>query len=820
MIKKLLSVLVILTMLLCVPVFAEELYPDMVLIGRTTLPIPESGKAQHEYSAAYLTGDGQLVYTDEILLDVTSLPDGVKFDSGILTVFDNAKENSSFSFVLTPPENQPKLHQKKVNITLDYNLISNGLFNEYPENSGWDVRNSSDFTLENGVLTFDYHEDYTATYLLTQEENISLKGGKLYEVSFDIKGGSDSHNGTNIVYPEILGNSAVIYLENPFSEDWTTITAPLKTSFDNDFIFSLAITMDESHDPISLRNLSLKPSYKRPVGLSVSIPQSFTVPKTSDITTPLDILVLDQEGEIVATPLSFESFDKDENVRIEDGILTITTSALPGIYEFSVFVTEKSEICQNFYIRITDSGIDNGNFESEQSDSSWLASGDGEYKIIRENRNSYASFTPNSNVGIMYNNAFVSFKAEENYVFKADLKNKFSDTHLEVTFIIEDLDNPDNLILCAYFIPNTRWNTYKAVFTPEYDINGRFIVAVNVPEGSDEQILYMDDIEVIPAVISAKDVRIRGQAKVGNTVKGVYAFVNNFDGESATVTNWGLSENPDGPYKILSYSNMEEIELTEDMAGLYLRYEVTPISLTAGILGETVYSKPIKVTKKNSDVEYKDPSEEKNETPPTPSKPLRDNPEYISPVNISSFYGSENQFSDLEGHWASSDINALAKAKITAGYKDGTFSPDKNVTRAEFCALLVRALSLDEGIYKGDFYDVSPDSWYAGVIQTVYNCSLIRGTGDNTFSPNSPITKEQMITIIMRTFELLEKEIPFTDTADIKDFEAVSPYAADYVKKALGAGIIKGDEAGNLNPSKNTTRAEAAAILCRFLKSV
>ncbi len=822
MIKKILSLLVISGMLLSVPAFALELYPSMVLVGKTSLLIPETGKSEFLYSAAFLTNDGKLVPSDDILIDVSSLPDGVKFDSGLLTVFDHAKEDSSFTFILTPPENQPKLHQTKINVTLGHNLISNGLFNEYPENSGWDTRNSSDFFTKNGALTFDYHENYTATYLLTQEENISLKGGELYEISFDIKGGTDFSESANNIYTEVLGSSAVIYLENPFYPDWTTVTAPLKTDSDGDFIFTLAITPEDSHNPISLKNLSLKPSYKKPVEISISIPQSFSVPKAYDITTPLDILVLDQEGEIMDAPLSFETSDYNENVKVEDGILTITSDAEPGIYEFSVYITSKPEISENFSVRITDSGIDNGNFESEQSDLSWLASGDGEYKILRENRNSYASFTPNSNVGIMYNNAFVSFNAEENYVFKADLRNKFSDTHVEVTFIIEDLDNPDNLILCAYFIPNTRWNTYRAVFTPEYDINGRFIVAVNVPEGSDEQILYIDDIEVVPAVISAENVRIRGQAKVGNTVKGVYDFVNNFDGESASITNWGLSENPEGPYKNLSYSNMTEIELTEDMAGLYLRYEVTPMSLTAGILGETVYSVPIKVTRRNSNIEYKDPTLENPNAPTSPpeNKPLKDNPSYISPVDISSFYGYENLFSDLEGHWSSSDINALAKAKITAGYKDGTFAPDKNVTRAEFCALLIRALSLDEGIYKGGFYDVSPQSWYAGVIQTVYNCSLVKGTGDNTFSPNSPITKEQMIAIIIRTMELMGREILISDTSTLKDFDDASDYSKDYIKKALSKGIIMGDENGLLYPLKNTTRAEAATILCRFLKSI
>lgn len=823
MTRKILALLIISTMLFSVPVFAGELYPDMVLVGKTSLLIPDVGRTEFNYSVSYIDGSGNLVPTDEVLIDVSDLPDGVKYKSGVLTVFDYAEEGSSFTFTLTPPMDQPKLHQKKVTVYLGYNLIDNGLFSNYPKGDGWDMRNSSGFTIDSDVLTFDYHEDYTATYLLTQENKISLRGGELYELSFEIKGGAIDSDFQMNIHPEVLGNSAVIYLENPSFSEWTTVTSPLKPSYDGEFIFSLAVTMDESHSPISLKNISLKSSRKKVVDISVSVPQSFSVPISSDITTPLDILALDQEGEAIEASLSFEAHFENENVRIEDGILTITTEALPGVYDFSVAISKNPELKKDFSIRVTEAGIDNGNFESDQSDSSWLASGDGEYTIIRENRNSYASFTPNSNMGIMYNNALVSFEAEKNYVFKSDLKTKFSDIHLEVTFIIEDMDNPDNLILCSYFIPDTNWDTYKAVFTPENDINGRFIVAVNVPEGSDEQVLYMDNIEVVPALISAEHVKIRGVAKVGNTMLGMYDFVNNFDGESASITNWALAEKPEGPYRTLSYSNVSEIEITEDMAGLYLRYEVTPISLTAGIVGETVYSTPVKVLKKSSNVTYKDPTEEKPDTPPAspPEKPLRDNPSYISPIDISSFYGGENQFADLDGHWASSDINALAKAKITEGYKDGTFSPDKNVTRAEFCALLIRSLSLDESIYKGDFSDVSPQSWYAGVIQTVYNCGLIKGTGDRLFSPNAPITKEQMVTILMRAAEILGKTAPTENAASsLKDFDLVSPYAKDYMLKAIALKIIQGDEAGNINPSKNSTRAEAITILSRFLKSL
>ena len=822
---KLLSFLMALCLVFSffVPAYSAELYPDIILVGHTSLLIPETDKAEYPFTVCYVSADGTLIPTDEAMLDTTPLPDGVNFDlgSGLATVFDYAEEGDSFTVTVTPPASQPKLHIKKYEITLNYNILSNGDFKSAPDGYGWDMKNSSHFTIKNSVLSFDLKKDGSSTYLLMHKDKVSIEEDVLYECSFDIRTFStEKPYEKPSFYSETIGESAVVYLNNPYYPEWTNISIPVRCDEYGNYIFTLAITPEGFPLHVSLKNLTLKKSVSKPTSLAVYLPQSFSVPKTDIITTPLDIYVLDQEGNPTVTEIVYESLTMSEHVTVENEIITITRNALPGEYKFRAYLNRYPDISETFTIRITDSGIDNGNFESDQSDESWLASGEGEYSIIEENSNAYAAFAPNGAVGVMYNNAFVSFKAHQSYVFKSDLKTKYSDIDIFVTFIVEDKDNPENLILCAYFEPDTSWNSYKAVFTPEEDINGRFIVATTVPDGNTEQILYIDDIEVVSAIIAAEHVKIKGNPSRGNTLTASYDFVNNFDGESATVTNWALAPAADGPYTNLSYSNVSEIEVTEDMEGLYLRLEVTPISLTAGIVGETVYSKPLKIQKKHTNVTFEDAEENPTTPEGAPEKiSRRDKPEYISPVTLSTTIPATDVFTDMEGHFAKNDAELLYAVNIVEGYSTGSFAPDKLVTRAEFCAFLMRSLSLEEGIYSGLFSDVSPLSWYAGVVQTIHNCSLISGVSAKEFAPNAPITREQMITIIIRAYNLIKNDTSVVGTElPYSDRDKTSPYALTNITKAHALGLLTDLFVDNLEPQKNATRAEAITVLSRFLR--
>ncbi len=106
-------------------------------------------------------------------------------------------------------------------------------------------------------------------------------------------------------------------------------------------------------------------------------------------------------------------------------------------------------------------------------------------------------------------------------------------------------------------------------------------------------------------------------------------------------------------------------------------------------------------------------------------------------------------FKDLpESHKHRSAVVELIKRGVVAGYEDGTFRPENEITRTEFCALLARTLGYDKDLYKPKklpFSDVSADYWGNGFISFCYEEGLINGMGDGTFAPAAKVTVEQVI---------------------------------------------------------------------------
>lgn len=107
-------------------------------------------------------------------------------------------------------------------------------------------------------------------------------------------------------------------------------------------------------------------------------------------------------------------------------------------------------------------------------------------------------------------------------------------------------------------------------------------------------------------------------------------------------------------------------------------------------------------------------------------------------------------FADLAGHWAKDDVELMAARQIARGVGDGSrFDPDGVITRAQFAALLVRALGLAETQGPSPFTDVAPSAWYAWSVSTAAHEGLILGS-DGQFRPDAPITRQEMAVMIKR----------------------------------------------------------------------
>jgi hypothetical protein len=162
-------------------------------------------------------------------------------------------------------------------------------------------------------------------------------------------------------------------------------------------------------------------------------------------------------------------------------------------------------------------------------------------------------------------------------------------------------------------------------------------------------------------------------------------------------------------------------------------------------------------------------------------------------------------------HWASRALQVLAAKHMVNGVTDSLYNPSGETTRAEFVALLVRALNLEASA--GDvkqFKDVKSDAWYAGSIQAAVKAGIVSGVTADLFAPNAKITRAEMTVLIARALGMKEDADTTDGFADTKD---IPIWAMSYVTAVKKSGLIQGSGNNLFNPQANATRAEAAKLI-------
>lgn len=171
-------------------------------------------------------------------------------------------------------------------------------------------------------------------------------------------------------------------------------------------------------------------------------------------------------------------------------------------------------------------------------------------------------------------------------------------------------------------------------------------------------------------------------------------------------------------------------------------------------------------------------------------------------------------FSDVQGHWAETQIKQWAEKGLAGGYPDGTFKPDKEVTRAEFVALTNRAFEIEKtGVVEG-FSDVKPGQWYYESIAAAKSAGYIGGYSDGTFRPEQTITRQEVASILVRLLGLeqtTEGLAAFTDAGQIPEWSRTS------VGAVAKTGLMGGYPDNTFKATRSITRAEAVVTLDRAL---
>ncbi len=190
-----------------------------------------------------------------------------------------------------------------------------------------------------------------------------------------------------------------------------------------------------------------------------------------------------------------------------------------------------------------------------------------------------------------------------------------------------------------------------------------------------------------------------------------------------------------------------------------------------------------------------------------------------SPYIVSATTGGDTPalaFKDIEGHWAANFINTLAKQGLLGGFSDGTFKPDEQMNRAQYAALLVKALNPTVKRDAIQFSDITADFWAKDVIQQAYRSQFISGFPDHTFRPNANIQRVQVIVSLISGLGLNSADMSVLSLYD--DRNAIPDYAKDEVATATNKGIVVNyPKTKQLNPNNNATRAEVVAMVYQAL---
>lgn len=173
---------------------------------------------------------------------------------------------------------------------------------------------------------------------------------------------------------------------------------------------------------------------------------------------------------------------------------------------------------------------------------------------------------------------------------------------------------------------------------------------------------------------------------------------------------------------------------------------------------------------------------------------------------------NEIKFNDIASHWAKNEIIKMTDSGVINGYADGSFKPDKSITRAEFVKLLTGMLALPNGS-GNTFSDVTADKWFAPFVYAASEYGIINGVTENTFAPDTTITREDAALILYRA--LSKKGVSFNESLGFSDNTQISDYAKTAVGSLTAGEIIKGDN-GLFRPKDSLSRAETVTMLSRI----
>ena len=169
-----------------------------------------------------------------------------------------------------------------------------------------------------------------------------------------------------------------------------------------------------------------------------------------------------------------------------------------------------------------------------------------------------------------------------------------------------------------------------------------------------------------------------------------------------------------------------------------------------------------------------------------------------------------DQFSDVDTNdWYYSNVMRAVELGILSGYTDGTFKPMNNITRRDFAIMLAQSLGHDnDEKATSPFKDVADSDYGVSSIAYLYENEITVGDSNGNFNPDANITRQEAAIMLVKAFEATG-----TSSDLYADDAQIASWAKSFVYTAKAAGLMKGDDHNEFNPTDRLTRAEAASAM-------
>lgn len=175
---------------------------------------------------------------------------------------------------------------------------------------------------------------------------------------------------------------------------------------------------------------------------------------------------------------------------------------------------------------------------------------------------------------------------------------------------------------------------------------------------------------------------------------------------------------------------------------------------------------------------------------------------------------------DVQKHWAKEAIEyCLSKGYFKDIVKDQKFEPEKQITRGEFITVLARFAGAKESNAKTSFTDIDKNMYYAPFVAWAKENNITAGTGNGKFSPDKPISRAEMTTMLYRFLKSIKIDFKSLDkNIDFKDKDKIPSWAKDAIKEMVDFGILNGNDDGTFNPMGKFKRCQMSQIIYNLSK--